>query len=147
MAAAIKGCHQEQEGCHADNSDDQGHAEPVLHLFWWSLTLKLHVSDAHLARKEKVTEQKMGSGSLSLRTPIHLRALPLGVWGACSTTLLSPFTLPSTCLQTRGSSAMRNSGTGDPRASKGQAPDPVCPSMRGRPLTSSSLSQSSFSDL
>lgn len=72
MAAAIKGRDQEQEGCHADNSDDEGHAEPVLGLFWWSLTLKLHVIDSHLARKEKVTWQKTGSGSPSLRTPIHL---------------------------------------------------------------------------
>lgn len=82
MAAAIEGRHQEQEGCHADNSDDQGHAEPVLHLFWWSLTPKLHVSDSHLARKEKVTEQKTGSGSLSLsELPFTYELFHLGFGG------------------------------------------------------------------
>ena len=82
MAAAIEGRHQEQEGCHADNSDDQGHAEPVLHLFWWSLTPKLHVSDSHLARKEKVTEQKIGSGSLSLsELPFTYKLFHLGLGG------------------------------------------------------------------
>lgn len=54
VAAAIEGRHEEQEGCHADNSDDQGRAEPVLSLIWWSLTLKIHVIDSHLARKENV---------------------------------------------------------------------------------------------
>lgn len=54
VAAAVESRHEEQEGCHADDSDDQGRAEPVLGLLWWSLTLEPYVIDSHLARKENV---------------------------------------------------------------------------------------------
>lgn len=54
VAAAVESRHEEQEGCHADNSDDQGRAEPVFGLLWWSLTLEPYVIDSHLARKENV---------------------------------------------------------------------------------------------
>lgn len=48
VAAAVEGSHEEQEGCHADNGDDEGHAEAVLRLLGWPLVPKLHVTDSHL---------------------------------------------------------------------------------------------------
>lgn len=87
MAAAVEGGHEEQEGCHADNGDDEGHAEAVLGLFWRPLVPKLHVTDTHL--------QKTGSGSLSEFLFLS-KPFCLGSAGAYDTTLLSP--LPSSCL-------------------------------------------------
>lgn len=53
VAAAVQGCHEEQEGCHADDGDDEGHAEPVLRLFRGPLAPQLHVTDSRLARREE----------------------------------------------------------------------------------------------
>lgn len=72
VAAAIEGRNKEQEGRHADNGDDEGHAEPVLHRFWWSLLPKLHVADSRLAGKEKCMWQETGSEVSPLSTPPQL---------------------------------------------------------------------------
>lgn len=53
MAAAIEGRHEQQEGRHADDGDDEGHAEPVLGLLRRPLVPQLHVTDAHLAGEER----------------------------------------------------------------------------------------------
>jgi hypothetical protein len=51
VTAAIEGCHEQQEGCHADDGDDEGHAEVVLSIIWWALVPQLHITDSRLARK------------------------------------------------------------------------------------------------
>lgn len=53
VAAAIEGSHEEQEGSHANNGDDEGHAEAVFCLLWGALFLHLHVADTCLMVEDR----------------------------------------------------------------------------------------------
>lgn len=53
VAAAIEGSHEEQEGSHANNGDDEGHAEAVFCLLRGALFLHLHVADTCLVFEDR----------------------------------------------------------------------------------------------
>lgn len=50
VTAAVEGSDEEQEGCHADDGDNEWQAEAVLIGFRWSFLPQHHVTDSRLSQ-------------------------------------------------------------------------------------------------
>lgn len=110
MTAAVEGSNKQQEGCHADNGDNERQAEAVLIGFRWSFTPQHHVTDSRLATKENLRGRKQSPGLLS---PPHPVVSP-SIWGLLPPvpppTLPTQTVLSSRCLSDKGASTSEDPG-------------------------------------
>jgi hypothetical protein len=96
VTAAVEGSNKEQEGCHADDGDDERQAEAVLIDLWRPFLPQLHVTDSGLAKTQNLSDRKRESRPF-VSTPVCVGLLLLSYHPPCSyVCLLHAYTIKGT---------------------------------------------------